>query len=118
MAPIAGTLWFSIDGVPYSTTGSFTVSPSDRENEALVGHDGSVSTIERPIAPGISGTIVIKPGVSLAALQGLDGGTVTANLKQGRVYDLYGAYVTGKIDHDAAEGTAQVELFGSKCVER
>jgi hypothetical protein len=116
--PIAGSLSFTIDGVPYSTTGSFVISPSNTSNEALVDHQQGVHVKRINIAPGISGTLVMAEGVSLALLQRLEGGTVTASLINGTTYDLQGAFVMDKIDHDADSGEASFELFGSSCMPR
>lgn len=118
MSRIGGFLSFSIDGTTYTTEGSVTLEPSSTENEARVGHDGTVNHSETRVAPRFDSTVQWTPEVRILALGRLNGSTVTWQLANGVKLDFIGAVTEGRPSADGVEGTISLPMFASKVVER
>ncbi len=118
MSRIAGSLSFSIDGITYTTEGSFTVEPGNVENESRVGHNGTVNYAERQVAPRFESTIQWTPEVRVLAVGRLNGSTVTVQLANGVIIDYVGAVTEGRPSADVSEGTVSLSMFASSAIER
>ena len=118
MSRIGGFLSFSIDGNTYSTTGSVTLEPGSIENEAKVGHSGTVHHSETKVAPRFDSTVQWTEEVGLLALGNLNGSTVTWQLANGKKIDFIGAVTEGRPSADGVEGEISLSMFAQSSVER
>jgi hypothetical protein len=81
---LAGTLFFSVDGVRYSAIGEFAYRPSGVQRETLKGQDGVHGFKALPSQGRIEGKIRDKADVSVAALNALEDATVVLELANGK----------------------------------
>lgn len=113
MARIAGTTYFKIDGEQLSLTGGITVPLNTTVNDDVIGLDGSIDTKETHRAPFIKGTFKIPADFPIDKVTQSKNMTATAELATGKVYVLRGAWLHGEADHNAEEGTADLEFHGA-----
>ncbi|EGT5654206.1 phage tail protein [Citrobacter braakii] len=112
MARIAGTTYFKLDGDQLSLTGGITVPINTNVNDDVIGLDGSVDRKETFRAPFIKGTYKVPKGFPIDKITGSTGMTATAELANGMVYVLRGAWLHGEGDFNAEEGTVDLEFHG------
>lgn len=118
MSKIGGTLSFTLDGTTYDTTGSVTLEPGNVENEAKVGHRGSVHTKKTFVAPRFDATVMWTEEVGLLQLGQLEGVTCTWQLDNGKKYDFIGCTVEGRPSGDPVEGEITLPMFAESAIER
>ncbi|RVU74720.1 phage tail tube protein [Pantoea dispersa] len=114
MSRIAGTTYFKLDGLQLSLTGGIEVPMNTRVNDDVIGLDGSVDRKETHRAPYIKGTFKVPKGFPLSKITGSDNMTGTAELANGQVYVLTEAWLFGEANHNAEEGTVDLEFHGSE----
>lgn len=113
----AGIAFVKVNGTQYPLKGSFTVSPSRYEREGIAGQDRVHGYKEMPRVPFIEGDISTVPGLSIEDLEAITDATVTAELSNGSVYVLTGAWCTLAQEIDTAEGQTTVRFEGIECNE-
>ncbi|MGL5344876.1 MAG: phage tail tube protein [Plesiomonas sp.] len=109
---IAGTCYVKVDGGQLSLTGGIEVPANLSVKESIVGLDSSVHYKETFRAPYIKGTYKVDGKFPFRQLEKNDDMTVTAELANGMVYVLKSAWVEGEINHNAEEGTAEIQFNG------
>ncbi|MDE1901520.1 MAG: phage tail tube protein [Alphaproteobacteria bacterium] len=77
---VAGTAYFSVDGVSYSMTGEVGYSPSTYKRETVINVDGTKNYIETPIQGYIEGTFRDLAGLTVADFNAMTNVTVTLEL--------------------------------------
>ncbi len=112
MAKVAGTAFFSINGVQYSLRGNLKVSLGDVERESVVGMDAYHGVKETPAAPFMECDLTDRPEIDLNTLSELENVTITVNLINGKVGVLRNAYQMNKIELNAADGLYTVRFEG------
>lgn len=110
---IGGTCFFKIDGNQLSLTGGIEVPLKKTVKESVTGLDGSNDYTEKFRAPFIKGTFKVPKDFPLDDLD-RDDMTITAELANGWVYVLKNAWVEGEADHNAEEGTAELQFSGAE----
>ena len=112
--PVSGVCYLKVDGTQYALRGSLTISTDMVEREGVAGMDGVHGYIERPRVPFISADVTDSAGLSLEALQAITDATVTAELKNGKVYLLRNAWTAEARELNAADGQISVRFEGMK----
>lgn len=114
MAKIAGTCYVKVDGQQISLTGGIEVPMNTRIRDDVIGLAGDVDFKETHRAPYIKGTVKVPKAFPVSKLMDSESMTVTAELANGMVYVLSSAWVHGEINHNAEEGTADIEFHGEE----
>jgi len=114
MSKIAGTCYFKIDGQQLSLTGGIEVPMNTRVNDDVIGIDGSVDRKETHRAPYTKGTLKVPKNFPVDKITNSDNMTITSELANGQVYVLSEAWLFGEANHNAEEGTVDVEFHGSE----
>jgi hypothetical protein len=114
---IGGVAYLKADGLQYELGGSITVSPSQVEREGKVGLSGVAGYTEKPRIPFIEADVHTTSDLSAEDLEDITAATVTAELANGKVYVLQGAWCTSALEIDGAEGQLTVRFEGVSCEE-
>ena len=114
MARIAGTCYFKIDGQQLSLTGGIEVPMNTMINDELIGMAGDVDRKETHRAPYVKGTFKVPKEFPVNKVTTSDQMTITAELANGQVYVLSSAWLHGEANHNAEEGTADLEFHGEE----
>jgi len=109
---IAGVAYLKVDGNQYRLLGSFAIGALTTEKTGVAGQDGVHGYTEKPIVPSIEAEISDIGSLSVQALQQITSSTVTAELANGKVYVLGGAWVSGMVSLDATMGKIKVKFEG------
>lgn len=117
MAAIAGTAFVKADDQQFPLKGSLTVSPSMVEREMISGQDRVHGYKEMPRVPFVEMTVSTLGELSLERIEAMTGVTVTAELKNGRVYVFRNATCTAAFEIDTEEGQFTVKFEGESCDE-
>lgn len=115
MARIGGTCYFKIDGQQLSLTGGIEVPLNRNVKEAIIDMGGGgVDYKETWRAPYIKGTFKVPKDFPVNKLTTSDQMTITAELANSQVYVLSNAFLAGEANHNAEEGTAELEFNGEE----
>ncbi|MCZ0823712.1 phage tail tube protein [Dickeya solani] len=114
MGRIAGTCYIKVDGLQLSASGGIEVPMNTTQKDDVVGLDGSVDYKETHRAPYVKATFKIPGDFPIDKLISSDSMTITAEMANGMIYVLSSAWVHGEINHNAEEGTADVEFHGQE----
>lgn len=114
MARIGGTCFVKVDGLQISLTGGIEVPMNTNVKDDVIGLDGSVDYKETHRAPYIKGTFKVPKSFPVSKLSSSDAMTITAELANGQVYVLSSAWVHGEMNHNAEEGTVDIEFHGEE----
>lgn len=112
---IGGTAYLKADGIQYELGGSITVSPTVVEREGKAGLSGVAGYTEKPRVPFIEADLHTTADLSTEQLEAITDATVTAELANGKVYVLQGAWCVSAFDIDGAEGSVSVRFEGVSC---
>ena len=109
---VAGTCYVKVDGTQLTLKGGVEAPLMDVKRETVV--PGFFK--EEDVAGWVKLTAVNTPNFPLKQL--IDGTdmTITAELNNGRVYVLFGAYLTGEPSAKGDEGTIELQFDGAKGV--
>ena len=107
---VAGTCYIKIDGTQLTLKGGVEAPLMDVERETVV--PGYYK--EEDMAPWVKFTAVHTPDFPLTALTTGTDMTITAELKNGRVYVLSGAYLVDKASVNGEAGTIDLQFDGVK----
>mgnify|MGYP000462409156 CR=1 FL=1 len=110
MAKIGGTCFFKVDGLQLSMTGGIEVPMNKTVNDDVIGLDGSVDRKETHRAPYIKGTFKVPKDFPVSKLTTSEQMTITDERANGQVYVLSSAWLHGEANHNAEEGTADLEF--------
>ncbi len=114
MARIGGTSYIKVDGVQLSLSGGIEVPMNTKVREDVLGLDGSVDYKETHRAPYTKGTFKVPKGFPVDKLIASDQMTITSELANGQVYVLAEAWLSGEANHNAEEGTVELEFHGTE----
>lgn len=115
---IGGTAYVMINGTQYALRGKLEYSTLSTSKTAVVGQDGVHGYKEMPIAPYIKGDFSDLGGVDTSQLGALDDVPITADLDNGKVITLNGAWLEGELKVDAEEGKYTAEFRGTSGTEQ
>jgi hypothetical protein len=109
---VAGTCYVKVDGKQVTLKGGIEAPISDKKRETIV--TGFFKEEELP--PYIKMTAVHTPNFPRKALVDGTDMTITAELKNGKVYTLSGAYMVDEPSSNGEEGTIELQFDGIKGV--
>lgn len=113
MAKIAGTCYIKVDGAQLSVEGSVEFPMLEVTRETKLGSTGVVGYSETPIAPFLNASVFLTSDFPIEALKGTDL-TITAELANGWVYTLQGAYLVGDVNMNGSDGNVTLNFNGTK----
>lgn len=108
---IAGTCYIKADGAQLSVEGSVEFPLNSVTRETKIGSTGVVGYSEVDAAPYIKASVFLQPDFPTSMLDSTDM-TITAELANGWVYTLNGAWLEGDIAGNASDGTTSLEFHG------
>lgn len=107
----AGTCYIKANGAQLSVEGSVEFPLLKVTRETKIGSNGVVGYSETNVAPYIKCSVFLEKGFPLELLSGTDM-TITAELANGWVYTLSGAWLEGEVAGNASDGTVTLEFHG------
>lgn len=111
---VAGICFFKVDGEQLELKGSLECPITDTQRESVMGLSGVAGYKETTRTPSIKGTFIFVPGFPLAKLNTGTDMTITAELANGKVYTLSGAYLVGEPMAKGDDGEVDLEFNGIK----
>lgn len=114
MSRVGGTCFFKIDGQQLSLTGGIEVPMNTAVKDDVIGMDGSVYYKETHRAPYIKATFIVPKDYPISKITSADTMTITSELANGQVYVLSSAWLHGEANHNAEEGTVDMEFHGQE----
>jgi hypothetical protein len=109
---LGGTLIFKVNGVQYSLAGTFTYDIGGTERDMRTGPDGVHGTIQKFRPPMVDCELQDGPAVSLAAIQAIDGVTITLELANGKTAVFQQASQVSDLVNDVVEAKIKCK-FGA-----
>jgi len=113
----AGKIFLKIDGAQKDAKGSFTYNLGAEKRETIVGADTVHGYTSMPKAPFIEGAITDSGSLDVAALQALDGVTVTLELANCKTIVLRDAWYVADGDVTTEQAEIQVRFEGLSAEE-
>lgn len=114
MSKIAGTCYIKADGEQFEVSGGVEVPVMNVKREAVMGLAGVSGFKETANKPFIKLTANVLKEFPIKKLQDSTDMTITAELANGTVYTLSGAFLEGEPSIKADEGTVDLEFAGLK----
>lgn len=114
MARIAGTCFLKIDGQQLSLTGGIEVPMNTAVRDDVIGLAGDVDFKETWRAPYTKGTFKVPKDFPVSKIVTATSMTITSELANGQVYVLSSAWLSGEANHNAEEGTVDLEFHGTE----
>lgn len=113
MARIAGTCYIKVDGEQLEVKGSVEVPLSDKKRENVMGLNGSAGFKEMAQEPYVNLTALFTSNFPLSKVTTGTDMTVTAELANGKVYTLTGAFLTDPGPVKVDDGEIELKFSGS-----
>ena len=107
---VAGTVYAKVDGGQLTVTGGVECPLSDKKRETVAA--GFFK--EEDLPPYVKLTAIDDPDLPIKQIMASTNSTITAELANGRVYVLSGAYVIGEPSSKGDDGTIEFEWNGIK----
>ncbi|UDU17751.1 phage tail tube protein (plasmid) [Escherichia coli] len=112
--PYRGTCYFKIDGQQLSLTGGIEVPMNRTVNDDIIG-PGRFSGPKRNSPCALcQRTFKVPKNFPVSKITSSDEMTITAELANGQVYVLSSAWLHGEANHNAEEGTVDLEFHGEE----
>ena len=118
IGPIGGICFLKFNGLQYQLRGEWEVMPNTTENEWIANQDGSQIYTQKAVTPYMTGKISDSGGLSIQALNAIEGATMTAELINGKVYTLVQAAQWGETKLDSVKGEITAKFGGVACYEQ
>ena len=115
MARVSGVCYVKVDGEQLEIQSSCEYPLSKVKREAVEGVNGPVGYKETRITPFFFFFCTLTPEFLRQKLVESDDLTIVAELANGTVYTLTGAYVEGDITGNAIDGTTSITFKGKDC---
>lgn len=107
----AGTCYIKADGAQLAIEGSVEIPLMSVTRETKIGSTGVVGFSETEVAPFIRASAFLEPTFPVEALSSTDM-TITAELANGWVYTLNGAWLEGDVTGNMSDGNVSLEFHG------
>ncbi len=111
---VAGICYIKVDGEQLEVSGGVEVPVVDVKREAVMGLAGPAGLKETALEPYVKLSAIFMPEFPIDLLQTNTELTITAELANGRVYTLSGAYLKGEPAAKGEDGTIELEFGGKK----
>jgi hypothetical protein len=111
---LAGTCYIKVDGEQLEVSGGVEAPLNENKREPVSSATGVAGYKETTIVPYLKVTAILVPGFPKAKLNTADNMTITAEMANGDVYTLSGAWLANEASHKADDGTTELEFNGTK----
>lgn len=111
---VAGICYIKVDAEQLELKGSIECPLTNTQRETVMGSAGVAGFKETARAPFVKGTFIFTSGFPLEKLDESTDMTVTAELANGKVYTLSGAYLVGESTVKGDDGEVDLEFNGLK----
>ena len=111
---VAGICYIKVDGEQLEVSGGVECPIVDVKRETVMGLAGPAGLKETALEPFIKLSAIFMPNFPLSTLQTNTEMTVTAELANGKVYTLSGAFLKGEPSVKGEDGTVDLEFGGKK----
>ncbi len=111
---VAGICYIKVDGEQLEVSGGVECPIVDVKRETVMGLAGPAGLKETALEPFIKLSAIFMPNFPLSTLQSNTEMTVTAELANGKVYTLSGAFLKGEPSVKGEDGTVDLEFGGKK----
>lgn len=111
---VAGICYIKVDGEQLEVKGSVECPLSSLQRESVMGLAGNAGYKETAIAPYIKVSCIFVPEFPISKLAEGTDMTITAELANGKVYTLSGAYLVGETPVKGDEGDVELHFEGKK----
>jgi hypothetical protein len=111
---VAGICYIKVDGQQLEVEGSVEAPLAETKKETVMGLNGSAGYKETAQRQYLKVSCVLVPGFPTSTLATGTSMTVTAELANGSVYTLSGAWLEGEAAAKADEGKVELEFSGTK----
>lgn len=111
---VAGICYIKVDGEQLEVAGGVECPILDVKRETVMGVNGPAGYKETALRPYVKVNTVFVAGFPLEKLRSGTDMTVTAEMSNGKVYTLSGAFIEGEPAAKADDGTIELEFGGSK----
>jgi hypothetical protein len=111
---IAGACFVKTDGDQLEIKGGVEISAADVTRETVMSTKGVAGFKEMPRAPSLKVTALFTEDFPLETLREGSDMTITAELANGKVFTLSGAYLVGEPTIKGEDGEIDLEFEGSK----
>lgn len=111
---VAGICYIKVDGEQLEVSGGVECPLVDVKREEVMGLSGVAGTKETALAPYIKLTAIFMPEFPIDKLKDSTDMTITAELANGKVYTLSGAFLRGEPSAKGDDGTAELDFCGKK----
>jgi Phage tail tube protein len=111
---VAGICYVKVDGEQLEVSGGVEAPIVDVMRETVMGLNGPAGYKETSLEPYVKLSAIFVPTFPLDKLrEGIDM-TITAEMANGKVYTLSGAFLKGEPSAKGEDGTVELEFGGSK----
>lgn len=111
---VAGICYIKVDGEQLEVSGGVECPIVDVKRETVMGLSGPAGLKETALEPFVKVSAIFMPGFPLAILQSNTEMTITAELANGKVYTLSGAFLKGEPSVKGEDGTVELEFGGKR----
>lgn len=113
---VAGICYIKVDGQQLEVKGGVECALAPTKKETVMGLNGVAGYKETAERPYIKLSAVLVPGFPISTLVTMRDGVITAELANGSIYTLSGAYLEGESAAKADEGEVELEFSGTRGV--
>lgn len=113
---VAGICYIKVDGQQLEVKGGVECALAPTKKEAVMGLNGVAGYKETAERPYIKLSAILVPGFPIATLVTGKDMTITAELANGNIYTLSGAWMEGEAAAKADDGEVELEFSGTRGV--
>lgn len=111
---VAGICYIKVDGEQLEVSGGVECPIVDLKRETVMGLSGPAGLKEVALEPYIKLSAIFMPNFPLETLRTNTEMTISAELANGKVYTLSGAFLKGEPAAKGDDGTVELEFGGKK----
>ena len=111
---VAGICYIKVDGSQLEVSGGIEIPLMDVKRESVMGLAGLAGYKESAIEPTVKLSAIFTPDFPITTLQTNIEMTITAELANGKVFTLSGAFIKGEQSFKGEDGTIELEFAGKK----
>lgn len=111
---VAGICYIKVDGAQLEVSGGIEVPLVDVKRETVMGLSGPAGLKETALEPYVKVSAIVGADFPYDTLRTNTEMTVTAELANGKVYTLSGAFIKGEPSVKGDEGTVELEFGGKR----
>jgi hypothetical protein len=111
---VAGICYIKVDGEQLEVSGGVEVPIVDVKRETVMGLAGPAGLKETALEPFVKVSAIFMPSFPLDTIRTNTEMTITAEMANGKVYTLSGAFLKGEPSVKGEDGTVELEFGGKK----